>query len=51
MKSLEANMEAERATHLETKFNTEVLQVHARTHACRNAHPEGGGRGRWRNDI
>lgn len=33
MKSLEANMEAERVTHLETKFNTEVLQVHARMHA------------------
>lgn len=33
MKSLEANMEAERATHLETKFNTEVLQMHACTHA------------------
>ena len=27
IKTLEENVEAERAAHLETKFNTEVIQV------------------------
>lgn len=32
MKSLQVNMETERASHLETKFNSEVLQVSTHTH-------------------
>ena len=34
MRKLEENIEAERAAHLESKFNSEIIQVHCKQHFC-----------------
>ena len=47
VKSLQSNVEAERSAHLETKFNSEIIQVtHTHTHARTHARTHGRTHGR-----